>query len=166
MLEALRHLVWQQATKLKIAYNRTVPVGDLFVDRWEKARFLDFGEGSSIYDSTLVIGKVVVGENTWIGPFVVLDGSGGLVIGSHCDISAGAQIYTHDTVKRTVSGKRESIERASTRIGDCCYIGPNAIISKGVVIGERCIIGANSLVSRDVPPDSKAYGSPAVIKPR
>ena len=33
------------------------------------------------YDSVLVIGDVQVGKNTWIGPFVVLDGSGGLEIG-------------------------------------------------------------------------------------
>ena len=38
-------------------WGRTLPLGDYFVDRWEKARRLGFGEGTSIYDSALVIGK-------------------------------------------------------------------------------------------------------------
>ena len=62
-------------------YNRMLPFGDYLIDRWEKAKFLGFGEGTSIYDNVLVIGDVKVGKNTWIGPNVILDGSGGLEIG-------------------------------------------------------------------------------------
>jgi acetyltransferase-like isoleucine patch superfamily enzyme len=48
---------------------------------------------------------VTVGKNCWIGPNVILDGSGGgLFIGDYVDISAGVHIYTHDTVKRAISG--------------------------------------------------------------
>ncbi len=107
------------------------------VDRWEKARLLGFGEGSSIYDSSLVLGRVKVGSQTWIGPFTVLDGSGGLEIGDHCSISSGVQIYSHDTVERSLSGGEAPIVRAATRIGSNCYIGPNAVIAKGVTIGDR-----------------------------
>jgi hypothetical protein len=70
-------------------YDRVLPFGDYIVDRWEKAKYLKFGEGSSIYDSSLVFGDVKVGRNTWIGPFTILDGSGKLTIGSNCSISAG-----------------------------------------------------------------------------
>src|SRR5262245_600652 len=81
-------------------FKRRLPWGDLITDRWENAREYDFGEGTSCYDSTLVLGDVKVGKCTWIGPNVVLDGLGGsLVIGDYCAISAGAQIYTHDTVR-------------------------------------------------------------------
>ena len=53
----------------------------------------------------LVIGDVKVGSHTWIGPNVILDGSGGgLEIGDYCSIDAGAQIYTHDTVMWAISG--------------------------------------------------------------
>ena len=69
-------------------WKRTLPFGEYFVDRWEKARELGFGAGASIYDSAIVIGDVKVGENTWVGPNVVLDGSGGLEIGNWCSISA------------------------------------------------------------------------------
>lgn len=130
------------------------------VDRWDKARALGFGEGSSIYDSAIVIGSVSVGEHTWIGPWVMLDGSGGLSIGAHCSISAGVQVYTHDSVRWALSGGTGTIERAPTRIGNRCYIGPNVVISKGVTIGDGCVIGAGSLVLQDIPPGTKAFGTP------
>lgn len=140
-----------------------MPWGDYFVDRWEKAKELGFGEGSSIYDSALVFDNVKVGAKTWIGPFVVLDGSGGLEIGANCSISSGVQIYSHDSVKWAISGGKASYEYAPTRIGNNCYIGPNVIISKGVVIGDGCIIGANSVVMSNIPPHSKAVGAPCTV---
>ncbi|MCX8081230.1 MAG: acyltransferase, partial [Bacteroidia bacterium] len=85
--------------EIRKKYNRVLPFNELFTNRWEKARFLNFGKNTSVYDLCIVIGDVEVGENTWIGPFTILDGSGGLKIGSNCSISAGVHIYTHDTVK-------------------------------------------------------------------
>lgn len=144
-------------------FNRTLPFADYVVDRWEKAKALGFGDGTSIYDSVLVLGDVRVGEHTWIGPFVVLDGSGGLDIGSHCSISAGVQIYSHDSVRWAISGGTAPYDFALTTIGSNCYIGPNVVVAKGVTIGDGCIIGAGSLVLCDVPSGSKAFGTPCKI---
>ena len=144
-------------------WNRVLPFGEYFVDRWEKASDLGFGKGTSIYDSAVVIGDVQVGENTWIGPNVILDGSGGLVIGDWCSIAAGVQIYSHDSVNWAVSGGTEKIERMPTRIGSRCYLGPNVIVAKGVTIGDGTKIGANSVVLNDIPPNSKAFGNPCKI---
>lgn len=148
-------------------WNRSLAFGDYIVDRWEKAKALGFGEGGSIYDSALVLGDVTVGKHTWIGPFTVLDGSGGgLVIGDYCSISAGVQIYTHDTVAWATTGGERPPDKAPVAIGNRCYIGPNAIISKGVTIGDECIIGANSFVNKDIPSGSQAWGIPAKAGPR
>jgi acetyltransferase-like isoleucine patch superfamily enzyme len=147
----------------KNKYNRVVSFGDLFIDRREKAKSLGFGEGTTIYDSSLVIGNVKVGENTWIGPFTVLDGSGGLEIGSNCSIASGVQIYSHETVFWALSGGRMKYTRAKTTIGDCCYIGPQAIIGQGVKIGNHCVVGANSIVNGDLEDFSIALGSPCKV---
>jgi acetyltransferase-like isoleucine patch superfamily enzyme len=144
-------------------WGRHVSAGDTIVDRWERAKRLGFGEGSSVYDSALVLGDVSVGRDTWIGPGTVLDGSGGLTIGDMCSISVGAQIYSHDTVLWAVSGGRAEAERMATSVGSNTYIGPNAIISKGVAVGSRCVIGASSLVLDDVPDSHVAYGTPARV---
>ena len=159
------HSLWRRLHKEKNEqWNRTLPFGDYFVDRWEKAELLGFGKGSSIYDSALVIGDVSVGENTWIGPHTVLDGSGGkLSIGSYCSISAGVQIYTHDTVQWAISGGEKEPETAPVQIGSNCYIGPNTVIARGITIGDCCIIGAGSVVLKDIPSGSKAVGTPCRV---
>jgi len=112
LLVDLRELWLQRRREVNAQYRRSLPLADYVVDRWEKARELGFGEGTTIYDSVLVLGDVQVGRNTWIGPFVVLDGSGGLSIGSNCSISAGVQIYSHDSVHWAISGGTAAYERA------------------------------------------------------
>ena len=92
LLNQLKRFWLERRREVNDRFKRTLPLADYIVDRWEKARELGFGEGTSIYDSSLVFGDVRVGEHTWIGPFTLLDGSGGgLEIGSHCSISAGVQ---------------------------------------------------------------------------
>jgi acetyltransferase-like isoleucine patch superfamily enzyme len=125
---------------------------------------MGFGEGTTCYDNVLILGDVTVGKNTWIGPNVILDGSGGpLVIGDFCSISAGVQIYTHNTVAWSTSLGEEPIARAPTRIGNGVYLGPNSIISMGVTIGDKAVIGALSLVNNDIPAGAKAWGTPAKV---
>jgi len=165
LLEELRALLEIQSESVRQEWHRSLPFADYLVDRWQKARALGFGDGSSIYDSSLVLGNVRVGKNTWIGPFTVLDGSGILEIGDNCSISAGVQIYTHDTVKWAIGISAEP-ERSPVRIGNNCYIGPNVVISKGVSIGDRCIIGANSFVNMNVPSGMNAWGTPARLQGR
>ena len=163
LLRDLKSLWLQRHRDVAQRYRRALPLGDYVVDRWEKAKELGFGEGSSIYDSVLVFGDVQVGRDTWIGPFVVLDGSGGLTIGSHCSISAGVQIYSHDSIQWALTGGSASYAHAATSIGDNCYIGPSSVIAKGVQIGKGCLVGANSLVLADIPDGSIAHGTPCRI---
>lgn len=163
MLNLLREFFRTRRNEVDAQYDRTLPFGDYVSDRWEKARMLGFGEGTSIYDSAHVFGKVTVGRKTWIGPFTILDGSGGLVIGDNCSISAGVQIYSHDTVEHAVSGGERPAVYAPTRIGNNCYIGPNSVIARGVNVADGAIIGANSLVLIDIPERGKAYGNPARV---
>jgi acetyltransferase-like isoleucine patch superfamily enzyme len=144
-------------------FNRILPLNELINDRWEKASFAGFGEGASIYDTSYIFGDVIVGKDTWVGPFTLLDGSGGLKIGSNCSISAGVQIYTHDTVQWAISGGVKQYEYDKVLIEDNCYIGPNTIIVKGVYLRKGTIVGANSYVNKSFPENSKIAGNPAVI---
>lgn len=162
-ISQLHHQLREEVSK---KWGRVLPFAELITDRWEKAKFLNAGENSSIYDSAVIFGDVTIGSNTWIGPYTIIDGSGGLSIGDFCSIASGVQIYSHDTVKWAVSGGKEGYERERVKIGNCCYIGPMSLITKGVEIGDHCIIGANSMINRDIPPFSIAYGSPARIMGR
>lgn len=164
LLDQLRGLLRSRRDEVDAQFRRTLPFGDYVSDRWEKARLLGFGEGSSVYDSAHIFGEVKVGRNCWIGPFTILDGSGGLTIGDNCSISAGVQIYSHDTVAWATSGGSAPHERAPTRIGSNCYIGPNSVVAKGVTIGDGVVVGAASLVLEDLPAGCRAWGVPARIQ--
>jgi carbonic anhydrase/acetyltransferase-like protein (isoleucine patch superfamily) len=160
--EAVRDRYHEREKQLRIEFARSLPFQDAMFDRWERARSLGFEEGASIYNSALVFGDVRVGAGTWIGPYVLLDGSGGLLsIGSTCSISAGVQIYTHDTVAWALSGGVALGRKAGVRINDRCYVGSQSIISPGVEIGRCCVIAANSFVNSSVPDMTIVGGSPS-----
>lgn len=161
MISDFRAMYKRLRQEMLLKWNRDLPIDELLFDRWERAKHLGFGEGTSVYHNSYIYGDVKVGVNTWIGPFTILDGSGGLVIGDYCSISAGVQIYTHDSINWAISGGEDSCEQAPTSIGSRCYIGPNTVISKGITIGNGCVIGANSFVNQSIPEGSKFAGNPA-----
>jgi acetyltransferase-like isoleucine patch superfamily enzyme len=164
MLRKILELYDQRADLFLEKWQRLLPLNEMIIDRWVKAKRLGFGDGTNIYDNALVLGNVKVGKNTWIGPFTVLDGSGGgLTIGDYCCISVGVQIYTHDTVRWAVSGGKVNYEKSPTRIGNCVYVGPLSVITKGIEIGDHCIISAFSYVDKKIPDFSIVRGQPGKI---
>ena len=96
-----------------------------------------------------ILGDPLIGDGTWIGPFCLMDGSGGLTIGSGCDFAAGTHVYTHSW--------------APVVIGDRVFVGANCVIQMGVTIGDESIISAGSVVTRDVPPRTVVAGVPARV---
>jgi acetyltransferase-like isoleucine patch superfamily enzyme len=148
--------------RLRDDFQRSLSFQDGTFDRWERAKRLGFGEGTSIYNSALVYGDVRVGRHTWIGPNTLLDGSGGgLQIGDFCSISSGVHIYTHDTVMWALSGGALAAHHAKVILGDCVYVGSQTVIAAGVKIGCRSLIGANSFLNKDVGDGCVVVGSPA-----
>ncbi|GAB6857062.1 acyltransferase [Microbacterium xylanilyticum] len=112
-----------------------------------------------------IVGEPVIGADVWIGAFTVIDGSGGLTIGEGCDVSAGAQIYTHSTVERCVSERAKTIVRRPTRIGRWVHVGANAVILMGADIGDHSVVAAGAVVTENTvaPPFSVLRGVPARV---
>lgn len=150
MEKDLKRLIKQKRLQIKKKYNRLLPIQDLLSDRWETAKFYNFGKGTSCYNNVIILGNVKVGKNTWIGPNVILDGSGGLEIGDNCSISAGVHIYSHNSVQNVISGGKIKIIKKKTIISNRVYIGPNSIITMGVEIGDGAVIGALSFVDKNI----------------
>ena len=143
-------------------YNRINPFSEDLFDWSERGSYwTKENKGITIYNSATLIGDVKIGEHAWIGPFCLLDGGGGLNIGRYCSISTGCQLLTHDTVKWALSGGKMPYEYASIKIGDCCFLGSHAVVTKGVTIGNHCLIASGTVVTKDVDDFIIAGGVPA-----
>ena len=167
-LDTLHSELWQLYQNLRMQtkkeWKRTLPFNELLFDRWEKAKFLGAQKNASVYDNSYIFGDVSIGEKTWIGPYTILDGSGGKIsIGKYCSISSGVQIYSHNSVNWSITGGKAGLDKKGVSIGDNCYIGPNSIITMGSKIGKGSIIGAFSLVKSIIPSNSIVFGNPAKI---
>lgn len=152
---------WRR-TYTKKKYNRINPFYEDLFDWSERGSYwTQNNKGVTVYNSVTLIGDVKIGEQTWVGPFCLLDGGGGLEIGKYCSISTGCQVLTHDTVKWALSCGKMPYEYASSKIGDCCFLGSYAIIRKGVKVGNHCLIGAGAVVVNDVDDFTIVGGVPA-----
>lgn len=149
---------------MRARFNRVLPSGEYIFNRFDKAEYLNCGEGSSIYDTSIVMGNVKIGSHVWIGPYTLLDGyNAKLEIGDYVSIDAGVMIYTHDTTKNYISGGREPVVLGDVTIGNNTVIGTMSMIGCGVTIGNHCVIGAHSYVNIDIPDYCIAAGNPAKI---
>lgn len=148
--------------RMRGKWSRHVPTGDLLSDRWELAKSYGFGEGTSVYDDCLILGDVRLGRYCWVGPFTVLDGAHApLRIGDYTSIGSGSQVYTHNTVERTLTGNRALLHKRATTIGACCFIAPLVVIGPGTTIGDNSFVAAGSYVQGSFPPRSYIAGNPA-----
>lgn len=150
--------------EMRAKYNRVLPSGELIFNRFDKGRYLKCGENSSVYDTSVVMGDVEIGDNCWVGPYTILEGSSAkLTIGNFVSIDAGVMIYTHDSTKYYVTGGKDPFKKAPVSIGDNTVIGTLTMIGAGVKIGSHCVIGAHSFVNSDIPDYSIAAGVPAKV---
>lgn len=148
---------------LQQKWDRFLPLDEMLGDRWKKATALKFGRGTSIYENSYVYGRPTVGKSVWIGPYTILDATGGLEIGDGTEISCGAMIFSHSTHLRTVSEGHIGPIRKPVRIGRFVHVGSGAVILPGVTIGDNSIIGAGAVVTSNVGKRKVALGVPARV---
>lgn len=163
-LEELVNTLNHARGKMRSEIKRHIPTGTVLNDRWRLAESFNWGQGSSVYDETLILGNVQVGKNCWIGPFTILDGAAlPIMIGDWTSIGAGTQIYTHHTIDQALSGGKLPSQTSKVIIGKCCFIAPQVIIAPGTVINDFCFVTAQSYVEGIFPSNSIIAGNPAKV---
>ena len=127
---------------------------------------MNIGKGTAIhmfarfYDPT----NIVIGNDTIIGEFAVLDGRAPLTIGNHVDIASEVMIYNsqHDMHTEHFAAM-EAVVKEPVVIEDYVFIGPRAIILPGVTIGRGAVVGAGAVVTKSVQPFEIVGGVPAKV---
>ena len=111
-------------------------------------------------------GRILIGGETTINAYCVLQGNGGVTIGEGTLIAAHVQIFSANhrfsDPKKKIRAQGES--RIGVTIGDNVWIGAGSIILDGTVIEDDAIIAAGSVVRMHVPRGAIVAGVPAKIK--
>jgi acetyltransferase-like isoleucine patch superfamily enzyme len=103
------------------------------------------------------------GRNLAVNAGVLLDGRGGLTIGSHVLIGPNAVVLSSEHHWSdpgrpiVVQGHR----LAPTTIGDDVWIGANVTVTPGVTIATGTVVGAGAVVTADTAPYTIVAGVPA-----
>jgi acetyltransferase EpsM len=111
--------------------------------------------------SAVISATAVIGHGTVVMPNAVINADA--VIGDHCIINTGAITEHENKVGNYVHLSPNATLTGNVSIEEGVHIGAAATIIPGKTVGEWSVIGAGSTVIKDIPPDSKAVGSPARI---
>jgi acetyltransferase-like isoleucine patch superfamily enzyme len=134
--------------------------------RKRQAGSLFIGHGSTLCKGSIIAlygGRVHIGRHTYIGPYTVLYGHGGIEIGdnvliaNHSTIVSSAHNYLDPA--RLIAHQGETF--APVTIENDVWIGSGARILAGVRLCKGSVVGANSVVTKPTPPYSVSYGVPA-----
>jgi len=95
--------------------------------------------------------KLLLGTNTDIGAFTLIQALNGVVIDDDVQIGSHCSIYSESTIDN---------KSGAIRIGKGAKIGSHSTIMPGVTVGEGAVVGAHSFVNCDVPAGVTAFGTP------
>lgn len=102
---------------------------------------------SEIKDGTVVMPKAIIGPNSKVGKF--------------CLINTQASL-DHDCVMFDYSSLAPaSVTGGTVQIGVRSAVSIGAVIKHGLKIGSDSVVGANSYLNKDLPNNQVAYGTPA-----
>ena len=112
-----------------------------------------------------------IADHVYVGPFNLLDASGGLSLGEGCQITTHCALLTHSSHQAVRLAGRDYWGAADppgyrskpTRIGDYSFIGPHTVVAPGSRIGRGVIVRAYSYVDGEVPDFAIVAGQPARV---
>ena len=129
----------------------------------------NIGSGTFVFDSSDVIGDVILGKNCYIGPGARIRGDyGSIRIGFNSAIEENVVIHARpDDV--TIIGNNVTIGHGSVvhnaTIHDWAVVGMGAIISDWAEIGEWAVVAEGAVVKnkQKIPKRAIAVGIPAKV---
>ncbi len=111
-------------------------------------------------------GQITLGSRTFIGPYAVIYGHGGVCVSEDTLISMHCRILSSNhavpAMDRRIRWEPDVLK--PTCIGRDVWLGAGVTVLGGVTIGDGCVVGAGAVVTKDLPPGAIAFGIPAVVQ--
>ena len=159
--------------KHKITFGKFVWLGkNGYLDACSKNGVV-FGNNSTIRENFVIQCRsglnekghsLIVGKETFIGPFCKIGVGGPIVIGNDCQFGSHCSLNAESHISFQDSYTSGHVSRQGIFIGNNVWVGDGVIILDGVTIGDNCVIGAGSLVNKSLPKNSLAFGVPAKVQ--
>ena len=125
-----------------------------------------FSKTCHLARNTHFSGRVVIGDDTFVGENCILSGStAGIVIGRKVMIAPNCVLVAFDHGFRDLDVPMidQPVESAPIVIEDDVWIAANCTVAKGVRLGRGCVVSANSMVRVSVEPYAAVRGVPAKV---
>lgn len=151
-----RNLIIGRYTEIDTACGGRVVIGDS-VELHSGCKLLPFG------------GLIDIGDRSIIGPYSIIYGHGGVVIGNDVLIAASCVVIpaNHNFRSRDKPINTQGLTMKGVTIESNVWIGHGCTILDGVVVGTGSVVGAGSVITQDVPSNCVVAGVPArVVKYR
>lgn len=115
--------------------------------------------------------SLVIADHVYIGPFNLVDASGGLTLGEGVQVTSHCALLTHSSHQALrLAGRRywgdpdpPAYRRAPVVVGAYTFIGAHSIVMPGSVIGRGVLVRAYSYVDGEVPDFAIVAGQPARV---
>ena len=126
-----------------------------------------------IHGATQVVASASldIADHVYVGPFNLLDASGGLHIAEGVQVTSHCALLTHSShhalrrAGRSYWGAANppGFVRQPTHVGAYTFIGPHSVLAPGSRVGRGVLVRAFSYVSGDVPDHAIVAGQPARV---
>ncbi|EIF44087.1 WxcM-like protein [gamma proteobacterium BDW918] len=147
----------------------------MFVHPLSDVHTTDIGEGSKVWQYSVVLTGAKIGENCNICAHTLIEGD--VIIGNNVTVKSGVFLwdgislesdvfigpnatFTNDKMPRSKCYP-EAFLRTLVKRG--ASVGANATILPGITIGEYSMVGAGAVVTKDVPAYAVVAGNPARV---
>jgi maltose O-acetyltransferase len=106
--------------------------------------------------------RLDVGDDCSIDLDCVLDLEEHIRIGNRVTLGPGVMILTSTHELASAEHRAGVITRAPVTLRDGCLVGARAIVLPGVTLGEGAIVEPGAVVNKDVAPNTRVGGIPAM----
>ncbi|WP_019026678.1 acyltransferase [Colwellia piezophila] len=164
----MAYLSAEELTKLGFLYlGKNVKISDkASIYNCEQ---ISIGNNTRIDDFCILSGKLTLGSNIHLAPFVLLAGGDeGIIMDDFSGCAYHVQIFSQsdDYSGKTMTNPTIPVEyknefKKAVSIGKHAIIGASSIIFPGVSLAEGCSVGALTLVNKSTKPWGIYLGNPA-----